>query len=222
MDTTDAPQILEHANASLAFTPFDCKWIPSSARFVIFGQSPKAKGVFQIYQLEKGKITKISDWEKEFGLKAATFKASPISNRDISVVDYKGKLLIYDIEYGKEKYNVQAHATMANTIDGIGGKGPEYGAPELVTGGADGCVRVWDPRQEAPVVSLEPSAQEAVKPDCWTVAFGNAYNQEERCIAAGYDNGDIKIFDLKTNCLRWDTNLGNGICGIEFDRPDIA
>lgn len=111
---------------------------------------------------------------------------------------------------------------MANTIDGIGGKGPEYGAPELVTGGADGCVRVWDPRQEAPVVSLEPAETEAVKPDCWTVAFGNAYNQEERCIAAGYDNGDVKIFDLKTNCLRWDTNVKNGICGIEFDRPDIA
>ena len=35
---------------------------------------------------------------------------------------------------------------MANTIDGIGGKGAEYGAPELVKGGADGCVRIWDPR----------------------------------------------------------------------------
>lgn len=35
---------------------------------------------------------------------------------------------------------------MANSIDGIGGKGAEYGAPELVTGGTDGCVRVWDPR----------------------------------------------------------------------------
>jgi hypothetical protein len=46
------------------------------------------------------------------------------------------------------------------------------------------------------------------------VAFGNAYNSEERCIACGYDNGDIKIFDLKTNCLRWDTNVKNGICGI--------
>lgn len=110
---------------------------------------------------------------------------------------------------------------MGNTIDGIGGKGPDYGAPELVTGGSDGCVRVWDPRQEAPVVSLEPSESEAVKPDCWTVAFGNAFNSEERCLVAGYDNGDVKLFDLRTNCLRWDTNVANGVCGIEFDRPDI-
>jgi len=110
---------------------------------------------------------------------------------------------------------------MGNGIDGIGGKGAEYGAPELVTGGSDGCVRVWDPRQEAPVVSLEPSESEHIKPDCWTVAFGNAFNQTERCLVAGYDNGDVKLFDLRTNCLRWDTNVGNGICGIEFDRPDI-
>ena len=61
-----------------------------------------------------------------------------------------------------------------------------------------------------------------VKPDCWSVAFGNSYNQEERCIAAGYDNGDIKLFDLRTNCLRWDTNVSNGVCGLEFDRQDIT
>jgi hypothetical protein len=65
---------------------------------------------------------------------------------------------------------------MGNSIDGIGGKGAEYGAPELVTGGSDGCVRVWDPRQAAPVVSLEPAETETVKPDCWSVAFGNSYN----------------------------------------------
>lgn len=86
------------------------------------------------------------DFDKEFGIKCGTFKASPISVRDVAVVDYKGKMMIFDIEYGKAKYSVQAHSSMGNTIDGIGGKGAEYGAPELVTGGTDGCVRVWDPR----------------------------------------------------------------------------
>jgi hypothetical protein len=33
-----------------------------------------------------------------------------------------------------------------------------YGAPELVTCGRDGCVRVWDVRQqEAPVAAFEPA-----------------------------------------------------------------
>lgn len=40
---------------------------------------------------------------------------------------------------------------------------------------------------------------------------GNAYNQEERVVCAGYDNGDIKLFDLKTMSLRWETNIKNGV-----------
>ena len=40
-------------------------------------------------------------------------------------------------------------------------------------------------------------------------------------MASGYDNGDLKLFDLKKNELIWDTNLKNGVCGLEFDRKDI-
>ena len=29
------------------------------------------------------------------------------------------------------------------------------------------------------------------------------------------------MFDLRANQLKWDTNVGNGICGLEFDRQDI-
>jgi WD repeat-containing protein 92 len=72
------------------------------------------------------------------------------------------------------------------------------------------------------VLALEPKIPEGeIKPDCWTVAFGNSYNDQERCIAAGYDNGDLKLFDLKGNSLRWDANLMNGVCHVEFDRKDI-
>lgn len=38
--------------------------------------------------------------------------------------------------------------------------------------------------------------------DCWCVAFGNSYNDEERCVLAGYDNGDVKMFDLRMNKVR--------------------
>lgn len=30
-------------------------------------------------------------------------------------------------------------------------------------------------------------------------------------MCAGYDNGDIKMFDLKTMSLRWETNVKNGV-----------
>lgn len=64
-----------------------------------------------------------------------------------------------------------------------------------------------------------PSAQTAR--DCWTVAFGNAYTDEDRCLAAGYDNGDVKLFDLRTQTMRWETNVKNGVTGLDFDRNDI-
>lgn len=57
--------------------------------------------------------------------------------------------------------------------------------------------------------------------DCWTVAFGNAYTEEDRCLAAGYDNGDVKLFDLRTQTMRWETNVKNGVTGLDFDRNDI-
>ena len=54
------------------------------------------------------------------------------------------------------------------------------------------------------------------------MAFGDAHTDAERCVAAGYDNGDVKLFDLRTNRERWSANLGNGVCGLQFDRADIA
>ena len=40
---------------------------------------------------------------------------------------------------------------------------------------------------------------------------GHAYNIHDRCVAAGYDNGDIKLFDLRAMSLRWETNVKNGV-----------
>ena len=47
------------------------------------------------------------------------------------------------------------------------------------------------------------------------------HSDEERCIAAGYDNGDVKLFDLRTQSMRYETNVSNGVTNIEFDRKDI-
>lgn len=40
---------------------------------------------------------------------------------------------------------------------------------------------------------------------------GDAFNAEERTVVAGYDNGDIKMFDLKKMAVRWETNIKNGV-----------
>lgn len=81
-------------------------------------------------------------------------------------------------------------------------------------------MKVWDPRIKSPVAKME-TAVGATKRDCWTVAFGNAYNSEERIVCAGYDNGDIKMLDLRAMSIYWETNVPNGVCSLEFDRRDI-
>lgn len=112
----------------------------------------------------------------------------------------------------------KAHKKMINDIDGIGGR-IGYGNNEIATGSRDGCVKLFDIREKDPVVELEPAQGEDI-PDCWAVALGNSYTKEERTLACGYDNGDLKIFDLRKNILMWDTNVKNGICDLQFDRKD--
>lgn len=56
MQDTHAPQIMEHFNKSLTYTPFDCKWIPCSGRFVVMGQYARGTGVLQIYELQAGEV----------------------------------------------------------------------------------------------------------------------------------------------------------------------
>lgn len=106
-----------------------------------------------------------------------------------------------------------------NCIDACGTGGADYGARELVTTSRDGQVKVWDVRQPEPVVSLKP---ESSKADGWAACFGNAHDSSERCIVAGYDNGDMKMLDLRTMTIKWETHLDHGICHLAFDRKDIA
>lgn len=111
----------------------------------------------------------------------------------------------------------RAHDSIINAIDGARYSGP----PELVTGSRDGAVKVWDIRQpQKPVVALEPVDKSSAR-DCWAVRFGNSYDPDERVVAAGYDNGDVKLFDLRTQKMVHEMNVGNGVCDVEFDRPDI-
>ncbi|KAG5480629.1 hypothetical protein LSCM1_06333 [Leishmania martiniquensis] len=110
-----------------------------------------------------------------------------------------------------------AHESIINAIDGARFSGP----PEVATGSRDGSVKVWDTRQpNKPVVSLNP-ADPARARDCWTVRLGNSFDPDERVVAAGYDNGDVKIFDLRTQKMLHEMHVSNGVCDLEFDRPDI-
>lgn len=65
METTDAPQIIEHVKKSLTFTPYDTRWVPCSARFVAMGLYPRGTGVIQVYEMTAGElkvVKEVSSW----------------------------------------------------------------------------------------------------------------------------------------------------------------
>lgn len=37
METTNAPQIIDHLYKSINYTPYDVKWIPETSKFVVCG-----------------------------------------------------------------------------------------------------------------------------------------------------------------------------------------
>ena len=120
-------------------------------------------------------------------------------------------------------YKVDAHSDIINTLDAIGGNSTFCGAKEIVTGSRDGSVKVWDPRVIDPVANISAKTAEGSMDirDCWAVGFGDSFNNSERAVCSGYDNGDVKLFDLRNMSLRWETTCKNGICSVEFDRKDI-
>lgn len=218
----EKPQIIVYIEHSLNYSAFDVKWIPRSAKLVTIGSHPKGTGALQVFEMSEGTLKLLHNVERPKALKCGTFGASTLEDRHLAIGDFEGKLEILDLNSpNMPVYSVKAHKEIINAIDGVAGLNIGKGAPEIVTGSRDGLVKVWDPRQkERPVITIEPSEEEQ-KRDCWSVAFGNSYSAEERVLCAGFDNGDVKMFDLRKMNVLWETNLKNGVCSLEFDRKDI-
>eukprot|EP01117_Protostelium_nocturnum_P012616 TRINITY_DN4643_c0_g1_i1.p1 TRINITY_DN4643_c0_g1~~TRINITY_DN4643_c0_g1_i1.p1 ORF type:complete len:369 (+),score=104.39 TRINITY_DN4643_c0_g1_i1:35-1108(+) len=218
-----SPQINILGNKSLTFTVYDTKWIPSSSRFVVLGSHARGIGVIQIYEMQKNELVLRSENDKQSPFKCGTFGATSLEERHLATGDMNGRISTWDLQRPESSvWTSKGHEQMIYCIDGIGGiKGG--GAPEIVAGSRDGKVSVWDVRTTNPVLKLDPapsSYTNNVPSDCWTVCFGNSYDQN-RVLGAGFANGDVKLFDLRTSKTLWMTNVGKGVCNMEFDRSDI-
>ncbi|KAF8292451.1 putative WD domain, G-beta repeat [Trypanosoma cruzi] len=216
-------QIIEHVKKNLPYTAFDVKWVPRSASFAVVGQYPNNKGAISVLQLNRGELSVQCEIKGKMPIKCSTFGHNTSnwqSNITLCTGDFAGGLSLWDIERldADPLFLVtHAHENIINAVDGAQHSGP----PEIATCGRDGCVKVWDVRQSnKPVVALNP-ANSAHARDCWTVRFGNSFDPDERVVAAGYDNGDVKLFDLRMQKMLHEFNVNNGVCDLEFDRPDI-
>ena len=105
----ERPQILTFQQKSLAYTGFDVKWVPGSAKLVVMGQSPRNTGLIEVLELDTdgaasnnggdAGLKLIKSVEKPFGLKCATFGASSISDRNLATGDFDGRLAIWHVNY---------------------------------------------------------------------------------------------------------------------------
>ena len=119
MDTTDAPQIIEHIHKQVDFTPYDIKWVPFSARFVAMGIHANAKGAVNVYSLNNGDLELVTEARTSHGIKCGTFGAASIDERHIATGDHAGKLQVFDLEnISTPVFSQQAHASIINSIDG--------------------------------------------------------------------------------------------------------
>ncbi|KAK9804057.1 hypothetical protein WJX73_000030 [Symbiochloris irregularis] len=211
-----------HLQRSLNLTLHAVRWIPKSARLVALGEYPRTTGALQVYELQERELKLIHEAELPTAIKCGAFGTTTFASRALVTGNFLGQVSWWDADRLQEPLlQFQAHAGIVNCLDCCGGQPGEAGPPEVATGGRDGCVRVWDARQQdAPVVAFEPDSGSQVR-ECWSVAFGNAHEQDERSVLAGFDNGDVKLLDLRMGKQRWTTNLRNGVCSVAFDRRGI-
>lgn len=53
------------------------------------------------------------------------------------------------------------------------------------------------------------------------MVVGNAHSVDDRSVCAGYENGDISLFDLRKVSMLWNKNMPKtGICSVAFDSPE--
>jgi len=212
--------IYSHLNV-VDYCPFDVKWIPKSCRLAAMGNRHDGTGILALYEMEKGKLKNIETVGMPSEIKCGTFRCSSTEDRSLAFGDFSGSLHIIDVSRPSSPiYTTKAHKGVVNSIDAAGTIDGCPGPSEIVTGGRDGCVRVFDPRQQEAVAEVCPETG-SIRPDCWAVAMGGCTSPTQRYVVAGFDNGDIILLDLRTQKVSWRTNLKHGVCGLEFDRMSI-
>jgi hypothetical protein len=76
-----------------------------------------------VYELDGTELNLVKEVEKPSAFKCGTFGASSLVDRRLATGNFAGKLQIWDLEQAaKPVYEVQAHASIVNQIDGFGGQ----------------------------------------------------------------------------------------------------
>ncbi|KAF8930520.1 hypothetical protein BGZ47_000504 [Haplosporangium gracile] len=174
-----------------------------------------------------------SETEKKIQFKSGTFRASPRSSTlpHLLTGDFEGHVGLWDLSRAEVPVWIfRAHEDVVNCMDGVGSR---TGRPEFVTGGRDGAVKLWDMRQDhkatgatgsgagvalgKPLSTMASLKKQVDGHDVWCVNMGVGQgNDDEILVVAGYDNGDLRVMDLRMGQAVFETNLQHGICSVEL------
>ncbi|KAF8819473.1 putative WD repeat-containing protein 92 [Cardiosporidium cionae] len=228
MDLQNAPQLIEHIHENLDYVPLGCSWIPQSASFAVVGETLKRQGILEIKELDNGKLQVKKKIITPSCIKCVKTCESSSGIQCLITGEVDGNISLRDVTRPFQNiWSPCDHSESITCIDVCGiSSNNKYGPLEVVTGCRDGTVKLWDIRQPKEVTIAKRTILQ-LKPvdnaiaECWTVAFGNCYSESDRCIAAGFDNGDVKLFDLRSSTMILEENIQNGVCHLQFDRKYI-
>lgn len=209
MGSVGRGSMLSVTEKEVEFTTFSLSWIPSSARLTAIGSTPAGEGILKVYSLNGRELCETGSVTSDLPLRCGTFDVCDLSERIYCCGDFSGNLSLWDVETLVQTQSCRAHADIVNSIAGGG-----VGSSEILTGGRDGEVKLWDRRcLEKPVVRMFPESGETRR-DCWSVSHSGL---ETKLVCSGFDNGDIKVFDLKNLKILWETSVSKGVSNVTLN-----
>jgi len=194
------------ADKALEGTAVSLSWIPLSARLCVVGSDRRGKGSITIYALNGREIVKTETSTAETPFRSGSLVTGDLSDRIMATGDYSGQLSIWDLETLKSESCVKAHSDVLNSVAGA-----SSASAHIVTGGRDGEVKLWDRRSlDVPVIRMLPETGQS-KRECWSVCHAGKAHQNLQLIGAAFDNGDVKMFDVRYSKIAWETSLNRGV-----------
>ncbi|KAF9422301.1 hypothetical protein BGZ94_008606 [Podila epigama] len=172
------------------------------------------------------KLVVQSESEKKAQFKSGTFRAGGAHPPRLITGDFDGHVNIWDLNRTEVPVaTINAHKDIVTCIDGAGGSntintssGSLQPRQEFVTGCRDGTIKLWDTRQKEEAISVMVP-KKGYGHEVWSVAMNaQSLTSDDLLVAAGYDNGDIRVLDLAAGKPLIETNIQHGVCSVEFDQ----
>jgi len=209
MDDNNTHEILELSSTKVDYTVFNVNWIPSAPRLIVCGSSLAGEGLIRIYNVTGKGLLESNSTSQPKAVRCGTFNASSLEERSFCTGDFVGNISVWDIEELDQPISkITGHSGLINCIDGC------LEEKELLTTGSrDGTVKMWDRRiMQKSIVTMEGNE----KKDCWSVSASS----NGKYIASGFNNGDVRIFDITAGKVFWETTLPRGVTSLHFTTGD--